>query len=158
MGYSKNQKLGLWIFLITAIILIVGLLMKSYNEKRLAKDAHVIACVKIEGIYFRRGGIFIDFAYSFNEVNYHTGSFNEASITKDSYHQYEDGKRNILIVILKKNPGIWDILENENDFKKYNIIPLDTASIKCENLIFNSSVSALGPVPPPPGITIDTVK
>jgi hypothetical protein len=158
MGYSKNQKLGLWIFLITAIIIIVGLLMNRYNEKRLAKDAHVITCVKIDGIYFRRGGIFIDFGYSFNLVNYHTGSFNEASITKESYQEYEDGKRNILIVILKKNPEIWDILENENDFKKYNIIPSDTASIKCENLILNSAVSALGPVPSPPGITVDTVK
>ncbi len=106
-------------------------------KRKLAKDFHIVACVKIERIYFRRGGIFIEFGYSFNQVNYHTGSFNEASISKESYHQYEDGKQNILIVFLKENPGVFDILENENDFKKFNIIPSDTANIKCENLILN---------------------
>lgn len=142
MKYDKDQKLGVWIFLITLIIVIAGFLMRSYNEKKLSKDFHVVACVKIEGIYFRRGGIFIDFGYSFNQVNYHTGSFKEAGITKESYHQYEDGKQNILIVFLKKNPGVFNILENEHDFKKFNIIPSDTANIKCENLILNSSVGA----------------
>ena len=158
MENNKDQKLGLWIFLITVIIVITGFSMNIYYEKRLANDAHAIVCVKIKNVYFRRGGIFLDFEYLFNNIIYHTGSFKEVSISKESYHQYNDGKHNILILILNKSPKIFTILENKDDFEKYHIIPLNTVDIKCVNLIFNAAILERGPVPIPPGYKEDTVK
>ena len=131
--------MGVRIFIIISIILIVGLLSTHYYNNRIAKEAHKVVCVHIDNIYFRRGGIYIEFGYSFNGIYYHTGFGNEAGINEKCYRQYDDeAKRNILIVVLKDKPDIFDVLENTDDFKKFNIVPSDTAGLICDNLIFNS--------------------
>lgn len=139
MNYNKNQKLGLGIFLIFLTLVMAGLLINSYYKKELATNSHVVACVKIEGVYFRKGGVFVEFGYSFNQKNYHTGFLNEGSITWGNYQQYKSGTQNILIVFLRKDPKVFQILRTDNDFLKFNIIPSDTVGIKCETFILDSS-------------------
>ncbi len=138
MESDKNNKSVNWAFAIFLVFIIVGLSINQCYQNRISEKPHEVICVHIDNVYFRRGGIFIEFGYSFNGVYYHTGFGNEGDITKESYHQYDnEAKRNIFIVVLKDKPGLFYMLENTKDFHKFNIIPSDTAGIACDNLIFS---------------------
>lgn len=124
--------LSFWFFL-GVFLVFMGFLYTYYNTHRIKKGSHEVLCVEIINQRMFRGGIFIRVKFSYQNKSYES----ERSITTESYNQYENGKRNILIVFPKGEPEIHYILESKKDFEKFGIIPQDTVSITCSDKIQN---------------------
>ena len=128
------KKTGLICFAIFVIVVTIGLIRGKITRNKIANKSHGVACARIIGGYWRRGSYYVkvQFKYLNKEYVWPKGWFNEIGITNESYKKYNDGNPFLLIVFPADDPTSIYTLETESNFKEFNIIPSDTAGIKCQ--------------------------
>lgn len=120
-------------FFVGVFIFFLGVLYNHYIIYKVKTGEHVVVCARIINQRMFRSAILVWIKFEYENSSYEL----EADITSESYYQFEDGKRNILIVFPKGQPKSFYFLESKKDFEKFGIIPQDTVSINCSDKIQN---------------------
>jgi hypothetical protein len=115
----------IWGFSLCMIIIGLGFWGTHVHDITLKKN-HVVVCATILSVNIEKQ-YYVDYEFVFNGKSIKE----QASCLKVTKDNYDDGLRKILVVVSKENPHVNNLLENQDDFIKYNIIPADTVGVLC---------------------------
>ncbi len=125
---KSSDKIARVIYIVVIVIVVITLYKQYGEDKKLKKD-HFVVCATITSINYSKGSLFVDCYFYYNNKLINADGMCK-QITKD---KYDNGCKNILIAVQKDDCYIYSLLEDADDFFKYNITEKDTLGINCCN-------------------------
>ncbi|MEI2747335.1 MAG: hypothetical protein V9E88_01075 [Ferruginibacter sp.] len=102
--------------------------MKKRNSAKLIRSNHIVVCGEITGVGYNRSGHIIHFEY------YVKGKLfkNSCDGTYKTKSRFERGKRIMLVVVQSDNYANSRLLQDFDDYIRFDIIPKDTSGLSCK--------------------------
>lgn len=121
----------IFIFVTVIVIVLIALTNRSGEQNRL-KENHIVVCGIITDINDGRGGNYlIKYSYYYFSKKFQSSGFCSAS-TND---RFNNGTKEILVVVEKSDPRNSEIIQDAQDFDKFNITKDDTAGMNCDDVL-----------------------
>ncbi|HTB51800.1 MAG TPA: hypothetical protein VK718_03420 [Ferruginibacter sp.] len=121
-----------WLAYLIIVFVFCLALWGTYNQRATLRKNHLVVCARILSITISRGSNHVNFEFLYNGkiINDNNGTCLDR--TMSMFHNGE--MYYILLVVSKSDPYINDFIEDQEDFKKYNISTQDTLGVLCNHV------------------------
>ena len=110
------------------MIVISILFWRKSNSAKLIRNNHIVVCGEITGVGYNRSGHIIHFEYYVKDKLFK----NSCDGTYKTKSRFETGKRIMLVVVQSDNYANSRLLQDFDDYIRFDIIPKDTSGLICK--------------------------